>query len=240
MGARARGRAVLVPRKNRTFILKWWNETEVQNNNPPGKKPLAPTKANTVWSTFESGDNYVHQVLVLRIILAGCETWSIKDSHFTQMALPFHNRYARSMCGLNFSDNTGCTRCLTAMCDEKDWVYPRSTRLSPINSYSFFIAMLEWSHHDQNSKLSLIKLRGLDQRDENDSWKEKTHTVNMEKYTRKSWSYKKGSGRRLRGIKLRSRGNAVIEHSLDLPKESFRFKPRHQYSHDRVSFTNVY
>jgi hypothetical protein len=47
---------------------------------------------------------------------------------------------------------------------------------------------------------------------------------------------KKGSGGRLSEWipKLRSCCNEVLEHSLDLPEGSFRFKPRHQYSHNRV------
>jgi hypothetical protein len=47
---------------------------------------------------------------------------------------------------------------------------------------------------------------------------------------------KKGSSGRLREWlpKLRTCCNEVIEHSLDLPQGSFRFKLRHQYSHNRV------
>ena len=46
----------------------------------------------------DTGD-YTKSFSWVRTLLAGCETMSIKDSHLTQLA-SFHNRCARSMCGL--------------------------------------------------------------------------------------------------------------------------------------------
>ena len=59
----------------------------------------------------------------------------------------------------------------------------------------------------------------------------------MKKYTRSRWSFKKKEAvdDLLNGYQqLRSRCNEVIEHSLDLPQQSFRFKARHHYSLNRI------
>ena len=42
----------------------------------------------------------LYQVCVLSVLLAGCETWAVNDSHL-KLLTSFHNKCTRSMCGLN-------------------------------------------------------------------------------------------------------------------------------------------
>jgi hypothetical protein len=42
----------------------------------------------------------LYQVCVLSVLLAGCETWAVNDSHLKKLT-SFHNKCTRSMCGIN-------------------------------------------------------------------------------------------------------------------------------------------
>jgi hypothetical protein len=42
----------------------------------------------------------LYQTCVLSVLLAGCETWAVKDSHLNLLE-KFHRRCTRSMCGIN-------------------------------------------------------------------------------------------------------------------------------------------
>jgi len=42
----------------------------------------------------------LYQMYVLRVLLAGCETWAVKHSHLQALA-SFHNKCTRTMCGIN-------------------------------------------------------------------------------------------------------------------------------------------
>jgi hypothetical protein len=176
----------------------------------------------------------LYHVLVLSILLAGCETWSIKDSHLVQLA-SFHNRCARSMCGLTLWH---CRMYKVT----NDNVLRERLNLLPIDKL-FYNRQLQFLHRVacmDSSRPTFQTLTCQAARlgpEMKMTAGRKTNTLSTWRNTlEKAGLTEKGSGGRLSDWipKLRSCNNDVIEHSLGLPQGSFRFKPRHQYSHNRV------
>jgi hypothetical protein len=179
----------------------------------------------------------LYQVCVLSILLAGCETWSTKDSHLSQLAL-FHNRCTRSMCGLTL------WHCRMHKIST-DNILREKLNLLPIEKI-FYLRQLQFLHRvacmdpsrltSQTLSSQAVRLPGMRM-----APGRKTNTLSTWKTTleKAGLTAKDRGGRFAEWIpKLRDSSERLIEQALDLPQGSFRFKPRPIHPHSLLIYGN--
>jgi hypothetical protein len=175
----------------------------------------------------------LYLMCVVSVLLAGCETWAIKDTHLKELA-SFHNRCTRSMCGLNL------WHCRMHKISTENILTER-LGLLPIDTI-FYIRQLRFLHRVacmDPSRLTFQALTSQAARSQGLKFTagRKTNTLSTWKNTleKAGLATTRTGGKLEEWIpKLRSPYCAeMITEKLGLPPGYLRFKPRPMHPHTR-------
>lgn len=176
----------------------------------------------------------LYQMCVLSVLLAGCETWAVKQSHMVLLR-SFHNRCTRIMCGLNL------WHCRMHKISTENILQER-LQILPIDTI-FYERQLRFLHRvacmdparltfqtlsSQAARLPGMKMTAGKKTNTRSTWKNTLEKAGL--------STEKSGGKLEEWIpNIRSHCCATkVEEKLGLPPRSFKLKPRTMHPH--ISF----
>jgi hypothetical protein len=174
----------------------------------------------------------LYQMCVLSVLLAGCETWAVKQSHLQALAL-FHNRCTRTMCGINLRHCRMHKISTESILERLD--------ILPIDKI-FYIRQLRFLQRVASMDPSRLLFQALSSQAARlpgmkISAGRKTNTLSTWLHTLEQTGLAtKGLGGKLGEWipKIRSSICATLaEETLELPTGSIKFKTRPMHSHSR-------
>jgi hypothetical protein len=172
----------------------------------------------------------LYQMCVLSVLLAGCETWAVKQPHL-KLLTSFHNRCTRAMCGINLRHCRMHKISTESILERLD--------ILPIDKI-FYTRQLRFLHRIATMDPSRLTFQALSSQAARlpgmrMTAGKKINTLSTWKNTLEhaGLATKKSGGKLEEWIpNLRSPNcAALVEETLGLPPGSFKFKPRPIHPH---------